>query len=188
VSRQQSEIARERCKGLPISFVLDDYRTIPEARKTYDRVVSIGMLEAVGYKNYRRFMEVVERVLAPDGLALIHTVGHNVSTRRGDPWTEEYIFPNGMLPSIAQLGRAIEGLFVMEDWHNFGPDYDRTLLAWNERFQAAWPELRQSYSPRFKRMWELYLLGFAGGFRARSWQLWQILLSKPGRKQPTCRY
>jgi cyclopropane-fatty-acyl-phospholipid synthase len=184
VSEEQTSLARARCEGLPIELVLEDYRAICG---TFDRVVSIGMLEAVGYRNYRVFMEVVERSLVQDGLALIHTVGHNVSTRRGDPWVDEYIFPNGMLPSIAQLGRAFEGLLVMEDWHNFGPDYDRTLMAWNERFQRAWPELSERYTPRFKRMWELYLLGFAGGFRARNWQLWQIVLSKPGRKQPDCR-
>lgn len=157
-------------------------------RGRFDRVVSIGMLEAVGYKNFRTFAQVVHGALANDGMALIHTVGHNVSTRRGDPWIHRYIFPNGMLPSIAQLGRAFEGLFVVEDWHNFGPDYDRTLMAWNARFQRAWPELRARYSPRFKRMWELYLLGFAGGFRARNWQVWQIALTKPGRSQPACRY
>lgn len=184
VSARQMELARERCAGLPVRLVLEDYRSITG---TYDRVVSIGMLEAVGYRNYRAFMQIVHRALATDGLALIHTVGHNVSTRRGDPWIDAYIFPNGMLPSIAQLGQSLEGLFVMEDWHNFGPDYDRTLMAWNERFQRAWPELSSAYSQRFKRMWELYLLGFAGGFRVRNWQLWQMVLSKPGRSQPACR-
>ena len=132
-------------------------------------------------------MQVVHDRLTRDGLALIHTVGHNRSTRRGDPWSDAYIFPNGMLPSIAQLGQAMEGLLVMEDWHNFGPDYDKTLMAWHERFQRAWPELSARHSPRFKRMWELYLLGFAGGFRVRNWQLWQIVLSRPGRTQPDCR-
>ena len=184
VSKEQSELARKRCERLPVTLVLEDYRAITG---TFDRVVSIGMLEAVGYRNYRAYMEVIDRVLAPDGLALIHTVGHNVSTRRGDPWSDTYIFPNGMLPSIAQLGASMEGLFVMEDWHNFGPDYATTLMAWNDRFQRAWPDLEARYGARFKRMWELYLLGFAGGFRARAWQLWQIVLSKPGRTQPDCR-
>ncbi len=186
VSREQTRIARERCAGLPVEVVIDDYRAI---RGSFDRVASIGMLEAVGYRNYRPFMEVVARVLAPDGIALVHTVGSNVSTRRGDPWIDKHIFPNGMLPSIAQMGRAIEGLLVMEDWHNFGPDYDRTLMAWNDRFQAAWPELSRvtRRGERFKRMWELYLLFFAGGFRARTYQLWQIVLTKPGRSQPSCR-
>jgi len=183
VSAEQTAIAKERCEGLPVSIVLADYRTIPAASQTFDRVVSIGMLEAVGYRNFRAFFEVVDEVLAPDGLALVHTVGHNVSTRRGDPWSDKYIFPNGMLPSIAQLGAAMEGLFVMEDWHNFGPDYEKTLLAWHQNFRRAWPELSSRYTERFRRMWELYLLGFAGGFRARNWQLWQIALSKPGTPQ-----
>jgi cyclopropane-fatty-acyl-phospholipid synthase len=185
VSERQTEVARRRCDGLPVEVVLDDYRSITGK---YDRVVSIGMLEAVGYKNYRAFARVVHDALADDGIALIHTVGHNVSTRRGDPWIDRYVFPNGMLPSLAQLATAFEGLFVIEDLHNFGPHYDRTLRVWNARFQAAWPELSRRYERRFKRMWELYLLGFAGGFRARNWQLWQIVLTKPGRPQPLCRF
>src|SRR5262249_20601825 len=133
------------------------------------------------------YMEIVHRALEDDGLFLLHTVGHNRTTFHGDPWIEKYIFPNGMLPSIAQLGASFEDLFVMEDWHNFGPDYERTLLAWHERFRAAWPSLRRRYDDTFKRMWELYLLSFAGGFRARAWQLWQVVLTKPGRPQPACR-
>jgi cyclopropane-fatty-acyl-phospholipid synthase len=184
VSREQTEYARRVCEGLPVEIVLDDYRAI---RGRFDRIVSVGMLEAVGYKNFRTFMQVVHDSLEDDGLFLLHTVGHNRTTRNGDPWIEKYIFPNGMLPSIAQLGTAFEDLFVMEDWHNFGTDYDKTLLAWNARFQEAWPRLRGKYGETFKRMWELYLLGFAGGFRARAWQLWQIVLTKPGRRPPACR-
>ncbi len=187
VSKGQMEIARERCKGLPVELVLADYREIPRAGVTFDRVVSIGMLEAVGYRNFGTYMQVVADALTPDGAALVHTVGSNVSTRRGDPWIDRYIFPNGMLPSIAQLGEAMEGRLVLEDLHNFGPDYDKTLLAWNGRFQAAWPELRKRYDERFKRMWELYLLAFAGGFRARTYQLWQLVLTKPGAPRPPSR-
>ena len=184
VSREQTEYARRACEGLPVEIVLDDYRTI---RGRFDRVVSVGMLEAVGYKNFRAYMQIAHDALEDDGLFLLHTVGHNRTTRNGDPWIEKYIFPNGMLPSIAQLGAAFEDLFVMEDWHNFGTDYEKTLLAWNARFQEAWPRLRGKYGDTFKRMWELYLLGFAGGFRARAWQLWQIVLTKPGRRPPACR-
>ena len=185
LSRQQSEIARQRCAGLPVELVLDDYRNI---RGTFDRVVSIGMFEAVGVKNFRRFFEVVQGALARDGLALVHTIGGNASQRMGDPWMDRYIFPNGMFPSIAQIGHALEGLFVMEDWHNFGPSYPLTLREWNRRFQAAWPDLARVHPPHFKRMWEFYLLACAGGFAARSWQLWQLVLSHPGRAQPaSCR-
>jgi cyclopropane-fatty-acyl-phospholipid synthase len=186
VSKQQLEVAKQRCAGLPIELVLADYRDIGKTRR-FDRVVSIGMLEAVGAKNYRTFMDVCHNVLVDDGLMLLHTVGANLSTEHGDPWIDRYIFPNGMLPSIAQLGAAMEGRFVMEDWHNFGPDYDRTLMAWNDRFQAAWPVLQHNYEPQFKRMWEFYLLVFAGGFRARTYQLWQLVLSRNGRTQPLCR-
>jgi len=186
LSKAQMEVARRRCAGLPVELVLDDYRNI---RGTFDRVISIGMFEAVGVKNFRRYFEVIRSALTRDGLALVHTIGGNASQRMGDPWMDRYIFPNGMFPSIAQIGRAIEGLFVMEDWHNFGPHYVLTLREWNRRFQAAWPELAKIHPPRFKRMWEFYLLACAGGFAARSWQLWQIVLSHPGRAQPAaCRH
>jgi cyclopropane-fatty-acyl-phospholipid synthase len=184
LSKEQIAYGEKLCAGLPIRFELEDYRNITGQ---YDRIVSIGMMEAVGYKNFRAYAEVIHRSLRDDGVALLHTVGHNVTTRITDPWVDKYIFPNGILPSIAQIGSAIEGLFVMEDWHNFGPDYDRTLLAWNENFQKAWPELSARYSKEFKRMWEFYLLSFAGGFRARKWQLWHIVLTKNGSPQPSCR-
>jgi cyclopropane-fatty-acyl-phospholipid synthase len=184
LSRAQTRWGQESCRGLPIEFVHADYRDITG---TFDRIASIGMLEAVGPKNLRAFFQVLHRSLAPDGIALVHTVGSNVSGDRPDPWCDRYIFPNGVIPSIAQIGAALEDLFVMEDWHNFGPDYERTLLEWHRRFQAAWPQLASRFTPEFKRMWEFYLLAFAGGFRARRWQLWQIVLTRQGRKQPPCR-
>lgn len=184
LSKEQIAYGENDCAGLPVSFVFNDYRKI---EGQFDRVVSIGMMEAVGYKNFRVYMETVHRVLKDDGIALIHTVGHNLTTRITDPWVDKYIFPNGILPSVQQIGSAIEGLFVMEDWHNFGPDYDKTLMAWNENFQKSWPNLKHRYSETFKRMWEFYLLSFAGGFRARNWQLWQMVFTKKGRTQPDCR-
>lgn len=184
LSKEQIAYGEADCKGLPIQFIFADYR---EIRGQFDRVVSIGMMEAVGYKNFRSYMETVHRALKDDGIALIHTVGHNLTTKITDPWVDKYIFPNGILPSISQIGEAVEGLLVMEDWHNFGPDYDKTLMKWNENFQKSWPSLKDRYSETFKRMWEFYLLSFAGGFRARNWQLWQIVFTKKGRVQPDCR-
>jgi cyclopropane-fatty-acyl-phospholipid synthase len=146
------------------------------------------MLEHVGYKNYRTYMQVVDRCLKPGGVALIHAIGGNQSSSMGEPWTNKYIFPNGMLPSIAQLGEAFAPNFVMEDWHNFGPDYDPTLMAWTAKFEQAWPELKDKYGDRFYRMWRYYLLNSAGAFRARSQQLWQIVLTRKGTPQPMCRY
>ena len=184
LSEKQIAYGEELCKGLPIQFVFNDYRKI---EGSFDRVVSIGMMEAVGQKNFSVYMKTIHRVLKDDSVVLIHTIGHNFSTQITDPWVDKYIFPNGILPSIAQIGQSIEGLFVMEDWHNFGPDYTKTLLAWNEKFQAAWPELKDSYDETFKHMWEFYLLSFAGGFAARNWQLWHLVLTKKGRKQIDCR-
>jgi cyclopropane-fatty-acyl-phospholipid synthase len=144
-------------------------------------------MEHVGFKNYHTYMNVVDRCLKPDGIAFVHTIGTNISITTGEPWTDKYIFPNGMLPSIAQLGKAMEDNFVIEDWHNFGPHYDPTLLAWHANFNQAWPQLKDKYGHRFRRMWNYYLLTSAGGFRSRTQQLWQIVFTRRGTPQPNCR-
>ena len=177
VSKEQVILGRKLSAGLPIRFILQDYRSI---EGEYDHIVSVGMIEHVGYKNYRDYMKVAARCLKDDGLFLLHTIGGNSSVRDNDPWVNKYIFPNSMLPSIAQLAKAMEGLFVVEDWHNFGADYDLTLMAWYENFKQGWPQLQDKYGDRFFRMWEYYLLSCAGSFRARKNQLWQIVLSKKG--------
>ena len=132
-------------------------------------------------------MKMNSRLLKENGIAFVHTIGSNVSCRICNPWTAKYIFPNSMLPSLAQLGKSMEGFFVVEDLHNFGEDYDKTLMAWWENFETAWPELKGTYDDRFYRMWKYYLLSCAGGFRSRTLQLWQILMTKPGRTRPDCR-
>lgn len=185
LSKHQYAHSKRRCAGLDVEIRLQDYRELHGER--FDRIVSIGMFEHVGYKNYRRFMEVAANCLAEDGLFLLHTIGNNVSTTHLEPWMNRYIFPHAMIPSVAQLGAACEGLWVMEDWHNIGPDYDRTLMTWFENFDRHWPELKDRYSRRFYRMWKFYLLGCAGAFRARELQVWQILLSKNGSPLPRFR-
>ena len=184
VSKEQAKLGREMCRGLPVEILLEDYRKISGK---YDRVISIGIMEHVGYKNYRTYMLRAHENLKDDGIAFIHTIGGNQGTTKANRWTNKYIFPNGMIPSIAQLSKAMEGLFVMEDWHNFGEDYDKTLMAWHDNFETAWPQLKRRYDDRFYRMWRFYLLTSAGSFRARHLQLWQIVLTKPGRRQPVCR-
>lgn len=178
VSREQAALAEKLCAGLPVKFLFQDYRE-PIAG-LFDHIVSIGMFEHVGYKNYRTFMKVVHRSLKDDGLFLLHTIGHSESTADIDPWIDRYIFPNGMMPSVSQISSAIEQLFVMEDWHNFGADYDKTLMAWHKNFNDHWPELKEKYGERFFRMWNYYLLMSAASFRSRSNQLWQVVLSKKG--------
>jgi len=184
VSKEQVELGMKVCQGLPVELRLQDYR---EVQGRYDAVISIGIMEHVGYRNYRTYMDIVERRLKPGGVAFFHTIGSNLSRHSANAWSNKYIFPNGMLPSIAQLGKAMEGLFVMEDWHNFGPDYDTTLMAWHTNFENAWPDLKRNYNERFRRMWRYYLLSSAGGFRARFTQLWQVVLTRPGTRQPDCR-
>ncbi len=185
ISDAQIRYSRRICQGLPVTFRHQDYRDLTE---TYDKIVSVGMFEHVGPRNYETFMNTVHRCLKPDGIFLLHSIGNNETGIHGDPWMEKYIFPNGKLPSIRQIAGSIEGRFVMEDWHNFGPDYDRTLMAWHRRFIDAWPELADRYGERFKRMWEYYLLSCAGAFRARSIQLWQVVMTHEGSRQPDCRY
>ncbi|MDP3916240.1 MAG: cyclopropane fatty acyl phospholipid synthase [Bacteroidota bacterium] len=185
ISKEQAELSSQICKGLKVEIKLQDYRKLNAESLLgkgifFDRVVSIGMFEHVGYKNYRIYMQTIHRLLKEDGLFLLHTIGSNKSMITTDPWTNKYIFPNSMLPSITQIGASIEQLFVMEDLHNFGQDYDKTLMAWFENFDRSWDELKPDYDERFYRMWKYYLLSCAGSFRARKNQLWQIVLSKKG--------
>jgi cyclopropane-fatty-acyl-phospholipid synthase len=184
VSREQVALGNELCRGLPVDLRLADYRT---ARGTFDVVVSIGMMEHVGPKNHRTYMDTVDRCLAPDGIAFIHTIGSNVNQTIIDAWFHKYLFPNAAIPSLAQITGAMQGLFVPEDVHNIGPHYDRTLMAWSDNFDRAWPSLRARYGDRFQRMWRYYLLSCAGAFRARFMQLYQVVMTRPGTRQPDCR-
>jgi len=179
ISRRQVDYARQRCEGLPVEIRRQDYRDAAASDRAFDRVVSVGLMEHVGPTNYRGFFELIRSVLKPEGLALVHTIGGNVSRRSADRWITRYIFPGGVIPSEAQLSRAKEGKLVLEDWHNFGPDYDRTLMAWDANFLEAWPALKESdgLDERFYRMWRYYLNSCAGAFRARGLQLWQLVLS-----------
>ena len=174
ISEQQLSLGREICAGLPVELRLQDYR---ELNEPFDRVYSIGMFEHVGPKNYRTYMNVVRRSLKDDGLFLLHTIGADVTRSNIDPWISKYIFPNGRLPSARQISRAAEGVMVLEDWHCFGPDYERTLMSWYENFEAAWPDLSENYDERFRRAWHYYLLSSAGAFRSRGNELWQVVLS-----------
>jgi cyclopropane-fatty-acyl-phospholipid synthase len=181
VSREQLALAQQRCAGLPIDLQLMDYRLL---QGQFDKIASVGMFEHVGPKNYAIYLETVRRLLVPDGLFLLHTIGIDVTASATDPWIDRYVFPNGKLPSATELSQALEDRFLIEDWHNFGTDYDRTLMSWHQRFEAAWPRLQARYDERFRRMWRYYLLSCAGFFRARQGQLWQLVLSKRERALP----
>jgi cyclopropane-fatty-acyl-phospholipid synthase len=174
ISKEQAELARRRCQDLPVTIHLQDYR---ELEGQYDRIVSIGMFEHVGHRNYRTYFDTVARLLTPNGLFLLHTIGSNNSEISADPWIHKYIFPNGVLPSAMHISRASESYLLMEDWQNFGADYDRTLMAWLENFTARWPEIADRYNETTRRMFRYYLSACAGAFRARDLQLWQIVFS-----------
>lgn len=176
ISREQADYARRLCAGLPVEIRLQDYRELDEP---FDHILSIGMFEHVGVRNYRGFFERMRRCLAPRGLFLLHSIGGERSTDHTDPWIGRHVFPNSMLPSAAQLARALEGLFVVEDWHNFGADYDRTLQAWRTNVEQAWARLER-YDERFRRMWRFYLASSMALFRSRRGQLWQLVLSPGG--------
>lgn len=175
ISERQAEAARRSVRGLDVEILLQDYRDV---QGTFDRIFSIGMFEHVGVKNYETFFDVVRRCLTPEGQCLLHTIGGARSVVTTDPWYERHIFPNSMLPSAAQIASSVEGRLVLSDWHCFGRDYDRTLMAWYANFRDAWPELGKRYDRRFFRMWSYYLLSCAGTFRAGKGDVWQVLLSR----------
>jgi cyclopropane-fatty-acyl-phospholipid synthase len=177
ISREQASFAADYCRGFPVTIELCDYRSL---EGTFDRAFSLGMLEHVGWRNYHTYLSAVRDRLERDGLFLLHTIGSLATTHSSDAWVSRYVFPNYHLPSVAQAASACEDLFVIEDWHNFGADYDKTLLAWHANFERAWPQLAARYGEPFRRMWRYYLLTSAGGFRARRNQLWQIVLSPRG--------
>ena len=184
LSKDQASLGSQLWKHLPVELRICDYRDV---QGTFDRVVSIGMMEHVGPKNHREMMQTIDRCLAPEGIALVHTIANNRSLRHGTPFIEKYIFPNAVAPSLAQIGRAVEGLFVVEDLHNIGPDYDPTLMAWWENFDRTYSEIAGSYDRKFYLMWKFYLLAAAGASRSRDGQLYQVVLSKIGTAQPDCR-
>jgi cyclopropane-fatty-acyl-phospholipid synthase len=177
VSKEQIALGQKLCQGLDVEFVFEDYRKI---QGQYDCVVSIAMFEAVGYKNFRTFMEVASRSLKDDGLFLLHTIANKITYLAPDPWINKYIFPNGLLPSLKQISESSEKLFVIEDVHNFGADYDKTLVEWCKNFEQNWDKIKNNFDERFYRMWKYYLLSCAGMFRSRNIELYQVIMSKKG--------
>ncbi len=181
IAEGQLEYARSHAAGPGVEFLAMDYRDLPRRLAgEFDKVVSVGMVEHVGWKNHRSFFESVRAALRPEGVFLLQSCGQDVSRPIADPWIDRYIFPNGCVPSPAQLTAASEGLFVLEDWHNMGTHYDRTLMNWWHRFEDAWPRFREQYGDRFFRMFRYYMLSCAGAFRARQMQLFQTVHSPNG--------
>lgn len=183
LSKEAADYAKQLCQNLPVTIYHCDYRdthVYNPGEKKFDKLVSVGVLEHVGYKNYAHLMDISRSFLKEDGIFLLHSIGGNISKTNCDPWIDKYIFPHGMLPSLKQLGSAFEHRFIVEDLHNFGAFYDKTLMAWHKNLNDHWNELKTDYDERFHRMMNYYLLSCAGGFRARDMQLWQFVLSPSG--------
>lgn len=180
VSSEQQALAMERCRGLPVEIRLIDYRDL---HGSFDKIVSVGMFEHVGQKNYAEYFDIAHRLLKDQGIFLLHTIGSYATFQKTDAWIDRYIFPNGHLPSLVELSQALERRFLLEDLHNFGHDYDKTLMAWLSNFEKSWPDLQTRYSKRFYRMWRYYLCCCAGFFRSGQGQLWQLVLTKRAREQ-----
>jgi cyclopropane-fatty-acyl-phospholipid synthase len=180
LSRDQVAIGSERSRNLPVQLILQDYR---EVKGTFDRIVSIGMFEHVGPKNYRAYFEKMYELLKPGGLLLVHTIGSVVSspTLRVPEmeWINREIFPGGVIPSFGQISTASDNLFTLLDAQEFGYYYYRTLMAWNDNFKNGWPEIQHLYDARFYRLWRYYLQFCAAAFRAgKNYRLWQVVFGK----------
>lgn len=183
IAREPVKYATELCRDLPVNVYQCDYRDVSvynPHNQLFDKIVSVGVLEHVGYKNYKVLMQLALKYLSDNGIFLLHSIGGNISKKSCEPWINKYIFPHGMIPSLKQLGDAFEQQCVIEDHHNFGAFYDKTLMAWHHNLNTHWPELKSQHDERFLRMMNYYLLSCAGGFRARDLQLWQFVLTKKG--------
>ncbi len=182
VSEEQAKVARERCADLPVDIRIQDYR---EVNETFDRMVSIEMIEAVGPKNMPTFYQVVDRCLKDGGLFALQAISGNTLTRASDRrldqyilWLVKHIFPDGYLPKPTELVAGHGTSLRVEDWQSFADDYDRTLLAWADRFNAGWDQLAEKYGERFRRRWHFYLYGCAAAFRARLVHVYQVVYAK----------
>ena len=190
ISVEQIAYARKYTAGLPVDIIECDYRDLPKRYEdgSFDKVVIIGMIEHVGYKNYRHLFEVVHRMLNDVGLFLLHTIGNSTVTTVVDPWIEKYIFRNSMAPAASQLTHAMEMLFTLQDWENYGHYYPSTLAHWQERFEANWPrieaiETANRFDERFRRMFNYYFLSCKAGFETEDILLWHLVMSKAGCRQ-----
>jgi cyclopropane-fatty-acyl-phospholipid synthase len=186
ISREQAGYARTRCADLPVTILEKDYKKLsPSTTGTFDRVVSIEMIEAVGRKNLGTFFSIVHRSLKPDGIFALQAISAETVTRYSSArlnefllWILRYIFPNGYLPTLPELVTPARSLFVLENLDNLGNSYEKTLLAWEKNIGEKWPELSNRYDDRFQKMWRFYLLTCAALFRIRMTNVYQIVYRK----------
>ena len=184
VSEEQKKFAEKRCEGLDVKFLLLDYQKIGSGYNNYfDRVVSIEMIEAVGKKNFNTYFEIISRTLKDNGLCAIQAI---MGSGEHDTFISTRIFPNGILPSLLDISKNIEGKLKIKEVESFGSDYDKTLMSWDKNFRDNWDKIKNIkskegkylYDEKFYRMWRYYLMCCAGSFRAKHIDVWQIVFYK----------
>lgn len=173
----QSRIQEEGLGEL-LNAELMDYRDLPKSGLTFDRAVSVGMVEHVGRENYPLFLSCVNKILKPGGLFLLHFISA-LKEYPGDPWTKKYIFPGGMVPSLREILYCMaEENFHTLDVENLRLHYNRTLLCWEDNFREHKDAVRAMFDEKFVRMWELYLCSCAATFHNGIIDLHQVLMTK----------
>ena len=182
LSHEQFKAFRKRIKAEGLEDVLPvrlmDYRDLPRMKKQFDRVVSVGMLEHVGRKNYRVFMECVNQMLKDQGVCLLHFISA-LKEYPGDAWIRKYIFPGGVIPSLREtVSHMAEENFHIVDVENLRLHYNQTLLCWLENYREHIGEVGEMFDERFVRMWDLYLAACAAVFHNGIVDLHQILATK----------
>lgn len=180
LSEEQVKWAQAHLVKPGLRFIFSDYRDHcddPEYAGAYDRVYSIGMLEHVGFHNHWSFFKCIKKLLKPDGLAVVHTIGEPDPVPVMDPFLDTYIFPGAVIPALSGLTSAFENDFILEDFQNFGHDYSKTLAAWHINAQKFFEKNPGAYSQEFQRMWNYYLKICEVLFDLRINQLWHFVLS-----------
>lgn len=176
--RQFSEEIRNQHMEDRLEVKLMDYRDLEKSGLSFDRVVSVGMLEHVGRGNYECFLQNAAAVLKPEGLFLLHYISAQ-EEHPGDPWIKKYIFPGGTVPSLREIIDLMpEYRFYTLDVESLRRHYTQTLLCWRENFLKHRKEIAEKYGEEFTRMWELYLASCAATFHNGVIDLHQILVSK----------
>ncbi|HLY46258.1 MAG TPA: cyclopropane-fatty-acyl-phospholipid synthase family protein [Stellaceae bacterium] len=189
LSAEQHQVATRRAAqaGLAdrVRFQLRDYR---EERGQYDRIVSVGMFEHVGVNQYPTFFRTVSRLLAPDGVALLHAIGRMDGPSTTNPWMRKYIFPGGYAPALSEVVPVVERTRLwITDLEILRLHYAETLRAWRRRFEANRERVRALYDERFCRMWEMYLAGAELAFRRDGHLVFQMQLAKAVNTVPLTR-
>jgi len=176
VAAQATHAARHH-RHSDVSFVTTDFSNFTSP-KPFDRIYSVGMVEHVGPKNLKPFFRHCQDLLVDDGIMFHQTIGRRTPRASTDAWIDRRIFPGGAIPSVQQLSRAWSAGWVLEDFENLGPDYDRTLMAWLGLLEGKKDQVLDQFGEEMYRTFRFYFQYCAGAFRARELQLWQLVLTK----------